>query len=196
MNEQLISLPFAGMKSTVFVSSTLLRFCIISRVCNSASVFLLMSQDFKMDGAVCSENIAKAKRPDDENSSNGDSTNSKGSIGPSNEKKRSVDERGGRTRDRDHRLHEKKKKKRRYESDSSSSSESRKHAKRSRHRKSSKKHRKKLRKSDEKDAGEKDVRRSAITGKKIQMKIDKTAEDLAQDHARKQLLEFMNSSYK
>merc|ERR1712238_116336 len=37
-------------------------------------------------------------------------------------------------------------------------------------------------------------RRSVISGKKIKLHIDKSEEDLAQDEARKNLLEFMNSS--
>jgi hypothetical protein len=114
------------------------------------------------------------------------------SFGRSKKKKRRDDEKSGRRTDRDRR-HEKKKKKRQHESDSSSS-ESRKHSKRCQ-KKSSKKQKKKHRKTDEKDSGG-EIRRSVISGEKIQMKIDKTAEDLVQDQARKQLLDFMNSSYK
>jgi hypothetical protein len=40
------------------------------------------------------------------------------------------------------------------------------------------------------------ARRSVVTGERIRMKIDKTEEDLAQEEARKNLLEFMNSSYR
>ena len=38
------------------------------------------------------------------------------------------------------------------------------------------------------------VRRSAISGKKIKMHIDKTSDDLVREKARKDLLQFMNSS--
>ena len=40
------------------------------------------------------------------------------------------------------------------------------------------------------------ARRSVITGKKLKLHVEKTDEDLAQEEARKNLLQFMNSSYK
>jgi hypothetical protein len=39
------------------------------------------------------------------------------------------------------------------------------------------------------------VRRSAITGKKIKMHIEKSEDDLLQEQSRKELLRFMNSSF-
>ena len=55
---------------------------------------------------------------------------------------------------------------------------------------------KKLKKSKKKSKKEKEeVRRSAITGKKIKMNIDKDEDDLARDRGRKELLQFMNSQY-
>lgn len=74
--------------------------------------------------------------------------------------------------------------------DSSSSSES---DRRKRKKKSKKKKHKK--KSHRDEEGDKGVRRSAITGKKIKMKVKKTKDDLAQEKARKDLLDFMNASY-
>ena len=38
------------------------------------------------------------------------------------------------------------------------------------------------------------VRRSAISGKKIKMHVDKDEDDLVREKARKELLRFMNSS--
>jgi hypothetical protein len=58
------------------------------------------------------------------------------------------------------------------------------------------KSKKKRRKNRDDDSSVDDVRRSVITGKKIKMHIEKTDEDRAQDAAREQLLEYMNSSYK
>jgi hypothetical protein len=91
---------------------------------------------------------------------------------------------------------EKKKKRRRsYSSDSSTSEDRRK-----KHRKEKKKKRKKDKKKRNSDdesceSGENgQVRRSIITGKKIKMHINKSKDDLAQEEARKKLLQFMNSS--
>ena len=58
--------------------------------------------------------------------------------------------------------------------------------------KSDKKKRKK--RSGDKQDDEEGERRSVITGKKIKLHIEKTDDDLKQEQARKQLLEFMNSS--
>jgi len=44
------------------------------------------------------------------------------------------------------------------------------------------------------DSDDSNVRRSAISGKKIKMHIDKTEDDLVREHARKEMLKFMNSS--
>jgi len=44
------------------------------------------------------------------------------------------------------------------------------------------------------DDDDPNVRRSAISGKKIKMHIDKTADDLVRDKARKEMLKFMNQS--
>jgi hypothetical protein len=44
-------------------------------------------------------------------------------------------------------------------------------------------------------ASDSDVPRSAISGKKIKMKLDKSQADLAAEKARKELLRFMNSQY-
>jgi len=38
------------------------------------------------------------------------------------------------------------------------------------------------------------VRRSAISGKKIKMHIDKTDDDIVREKARKEMLKFMNSA--
>mmetsp|Transcript_32972 Transcript_32972/g.38180 ORF Transcript_32972/g.38180 Transcript_32972/m.38180 type:complete len:296 (+) Transcript_32972:46-933(+) len=48
--------------------------------------------------------------------------------------------------------------------------------------------------SDSSSSGGDNVRRSVISGKKIKMHIDKTADDLFREKARKDLLRFMNSS--
>ena len=57
-----------------------------------------------------------------------------------------------------------------------------------------KKKRKDKKREDDSSSDEVGVRRSIISGKKIQMRIDKTEDDLAQDKARKEFLRFMNSS--
>ena len=57
-----------------------------------------------------------------------------------------------------------------------------------------KKRRKEKKHEDNSSSDEGDVRRSVISGRKIQMRIDKTDDDLAQDKARKEFLRFMNSS--
>jgi hypothetical protein len=91
---------------------------------------------------------------------------------------------------------------RRHRKDYSSDSDSdiserrrRRRRKRKKHDKKKKSKRKRKEDSDSSDDGG-EVRRSVITGKKIKMKIDKTDDDRAQEEARRQLLDFMNSSYK
>lgn len=39
------------------------------------------------------------------------------------------------------------------------------------------------------------VRRSAITGKRIKMSLDRTSEDHARERGRKELLQFMNAQF-
>lgn len=58
-----------------------------------------------------------------------------------------------------------------------------------------------MQESDEEDGGNKhssdsdgDVRRSAISGKKIKMKLDRTREQKELDKKRKSLLEFLNQT--
>lgn len=109
-----------------------------------------------------------------------------------------------RNRDR----HDKKKKRYREESDSLADSDSGSdHAEHTRRRKHDKKKSKKERKHSHRRRHEESneekgikkgtaIRRSVITGEKIQLKIDKTSEDVIQEQARKQLLDFMNASYK
>ena len=109
--------------------------------------------------------------------------------------------------------HDKKKKRHRDESsdstgDSDSDEEYRRTRKRDRRKKSKKekKHSRHRRHEESNDDGKgtnhrnddttATVRRSVITGEKIQLKIDKTADDVIQEQARKQLLDFMNASYK
>jgi len=46
------------------------------------------------------------------------------------------------------------------------------------------------------DNNDSNVKRSAISGKKIMMHIEKTEDDLVREKARKELLKFMNSSLK
>mmetsp|Transcript_6735 Transcript_6735/g.7579 ORF Transcript_6735/g.7579 Transcript_6735/m.7579 type:complete len:306 (+) Transcript_6735:27-944(+) len=52
----------------------------------------------------------------------------------------------------------------------------------------------KAKKKKKKKSTKPEERRSVISGKKIKLHIDKSEEDLAEDEARKNLLEFMNSS--
>ena len=105
--------------------------------------------------------------------------------------------------------HEKKKKRYRNESDSTSDSDvssddEEVRRRRKRDRKKSKKEKKRSRHRRQEESNDnrnstKDtatIRRSVITGEKLQLKIDKTAEDVVQEQARKQLLDFMNASYK
>ena len=95
-----------------------------------------------------------------------------------------------------------KKRKRDYSSSSdsdgssSSSDDSSGRRRKDRKKRKSKKHKRKRKHDDDTSSDRDQVRRSVITGKKIKMSIDKTQEDRAQDAARQQLLEFMNSSYK
>lgn len=83
-------------------------------------------------------------------------------------------------------------------SSSSDSSESSRRERRHRKKRKSKRHKRKRHRDDESSSSSdgEGVRRSVITGKKIRMTIEKTDEDRAQEAARQQLLEFMNSSYK
>jgi hypothetical protein len=141
--------------------------------------------------------------------------NEQQSAGTKRTSRRSIDDG---VSDKDHkrrpskRKHKKHKKRKRdvssSSSDDSSSStsdddNSRRHKKHRKNRKS-KKHTRSKRKgrvreedssSDDDEEG-KSVLRSVITGKKIKMSINKTDDDLAQEAARQQLLEYMNSSYK
>ena len=96
-----------------------------------------------------------------------------------------------------------KKKKRKHDHSSSSDSDdtddecwrSKKRRKKEKKKQKKKKKRKdKKREDDDSSSDEVGVRRSIISGKKIQMRIDKTDDDLAQDKARKEFLRFMNSS--
>lgn len=83
--------------------------------------------------------------------------------------------------------------------DSSDSERKRKTHRKRKDKKDDRKKRKKKRNRQESlssSSDEGDYGRSVITGKKIKMKIVKTDEDVAQEAARKQLLDFMNSSYK
>ena len=105
--------------------------------------------------------------------------------------------------------HDKKKKRHCDESndsitDSDTLSDDGEYARRRKHdRKKSKKEKKRSNRqrydeSNDEKKGKKDntIRRSVITGEKIQLKIEKTTEDVIQEQARKQLLDFMNASYK
>jgi hypothetical protein len=96
----------------------------------------------------------------------------------------------------------KKKKRRRYSSSSDSDdtdnearrSKKRRKKEKSKRKKKEKKNSKNRKRDDDSSSDEEGVRRSVVSGKKIQMRIDKTDDDLADERARRELLRFMNSS--